>query len=266
MKLPLSIRFFLKDFIVGLYLGTLGLQIKLRKHLRDQKRSNLNIYTQGYFYQGYEDLGITGAKPTKFRFSQYEVDDILLGADIFDIGSNAGFVSCYCAKHASTVTAIEYNRFLNRIAKDSIKFLGLQNITLIEDDFATCAITGQYDVVLSLSNHHTIDGNLHMGFESYIFKVANLVRLGGYMLFESHNVFGPGLGNAGDDGDMDQKMRIINKYFTIERFRMVRSYLEHLVEDVDKLFIVAKRTNNPVNIDFDILSARECYSWSYFTK
>jgi len=29
---------------------------------------------QDYFYKGLDDLCIKGAKPTRFRFSQYEVD------------------------------------------------------------------------------------------------------------------------------------------------------------------------------------------------
>jgi len=59
------------------------------------------------FLQGLEELGITAAPPTGFRFSQYHVDDILSNADILDIGSNCGFVACYCARKAALPKARE---------------------------------------------------------------------------------------------------------------------------------------------------------------
>jgi len=263
-KLPLTFRFLGRDLFNGLLLGTLGLQLRLRKHLWDQSREwpKEKRYTQGYFYQGFEEIGITGAKPTSFRFAQYEVDNILANAEILDIGSNAGFVACYCAKMGASVTAIELNPFLNKIARDTASFLDLKNISVIEGDFATCALSKKFDVALSFSNHHTIDGNLNMGFENYLLKIVGLLKPGGYLLFESHNVYADGQGGVGDDGDMDVKMAIMNKYFDIERYRMVRCFLEHAVEDLDKLFIVARRSEAPRPINFNLAEARMNYQWT----
>ena len=81
---------------------------------------------------------------------------------------------------------------------------------------------------------------------SPLLRVTLLPAPGGYLLFESHNVYAQGHGGVGDDGDSDLKVAIMNKYFDIERYRMVRCFLEHAVEDLDKLFIVAK---NPVHPD-----------------
>ena len=264
MKIPYSIRLSIRDFWQGILLATLGIQYRLRQHLKAQNRSwpKEKRYTQGYFYQGLEELGITGAKPTGFRFSQYQVDDILKNADVLDIGSNCGFVSCYCARRAASVTAIEVNPFLNRIAKDAADYLKLGNINFVENDFSTFVSDKEFDVVLSFSNHHTIDGNLHMDFERYIEKVVDLLKPGGYLLFESHNVFASGEGGAGDDGDMEQKIAIMNKHFDIERYRMVRCYLKHAVEDLDKLFIVARRSDSPKPVQFNLSEAREKYQWS----
>jgi SAM-dependent methyltransferase len=263
MKIPYSIRFSLRDFWRGLFCGTLGIQFRLRKHLKAQNRSwpKEKRYTQGYFYQGLEELGITGGKPTGFRFAQYQVDDILNNADVLDIGSNAGFVACYCAKKASSVTAVELNPFMNRIAKDAADYLHLKNIDIVDGDFSTFITDRKFDVVLSLSNHHTIDGNLHMGFEHYIEKIAALLKPDGYLLFESHNVFASGSGGVGDDGDMEQKVYIMNKHFDIERYRMVHCYLKHAVEDLDKLFIVARRSNAPKQVKFNLPEARNKYQW-----
>ena len=264
MKLPLYFRFLAKDLWQGFLLGTLRIQFRLRGHLKEQRRHwpKEKRYSQGYFYQGLEELGITGGKPTGYRFAQYDVDALIKNADVLDIGSNAGFVACYCAKLAKSVTALELNPFLNKIAQDTADYLRHGNISIIEDDFTTCVLPKKYDVALSFSNHHTIDGNLHMGFERYIEKIVGLLKPGGYLLFESHNVFASGEGGMGDDGDMELKIAIINKHFKIERYKMVRCFLEHGVEDLDKLFIVAKLSDEPTNIDFNLVTARVNYEWT----
>ena len=119
-------------------LGTLGIQLRLRGHLWEQGRE-WPRYTQGYFYQGFEECRITGGKPKGLRFSQYEVDNILTDADVLDIGSNAGFVARYCAKLAASVTIIELNPFLNKIVRDAADYLALKNVSVIEGDFTTRA-------------------------------------------------------------------------------------------------------------------------------
>ncbi|MFX0544858.1 class I SAM-dependent methyltransferase [Roseovarius sp. S1116L3] len=263
MPIPYHYRLRLLDFWNAVRMGHLGIQRRLAGHLKDQQKSWERGYTNGYFYQGLEDLGITGAKPTGFRFRQYEVDDVLRGADVLDIGSNAGFVAIYCARLAKSVVGVELNPYLNRIGRDAAAYLGVDNLSILETDFGSYQTDQKYDVVLSLSNHHTIDGNLNMGFEQHIARIADLLRSDGVMLFESHNVFGPGTGGEGDDGDMDQKIAILSKHFTIERYRMVHCYLTHGKGDIDKLFIVARKSSDPKAIDFDLNVARESYSWTH---
>jgi SAM-dependent methyltransferase len=263
MAISYSFRLSIKDFWQSIFLRTFFIQRRLRKHLREQNQlwPKEKRYTQGYFYQGLEELGITGAKPTGFRFAQYQVDDILKNKTILDIGSNCGFVASYCAQRSFFVTAVELNPFLNRIARDTVKYLKLNNIAIIENDFSTFTTDQRFDVILSFSNHHTIDGNLHMGFEHYIQKIVSLLNPGGYLLFESHNVFAEGKGNVGDDGDMENKVAIMNKYFDIERYKMVRCYLKHGVEDLDKLFIVAKQSLMPQPVAFNLQEARQKYEY-----
>lgn len=263
MHIPYSYRLSFLDYWKGIFRGTFAIQRRLRGHLKEQNRlwPKEKKYTQGYFYQGLEDLGITGAKPTRFRFAQYQVDDLLKNADILDIGSNCGFVASYCAMQAASVTAVELNPFLNRIARDTTEYLKLTNVKIIDSDFTTFTTDKKFDIVLSFSNHHTIDGNLDMGFERYIEKIVHLLKPGGYLLFESHNVFATGSGMMGDDGDMDQKIQIMNKHFIIERYKMVRCYLKHGVEDLNKLFIVARQSDSPTQTDFNLVQAREKYDY-----
>jgi SAM-dependent methyltransferase len=262
-KIPYQTKYRALDFLRGAVTGRLGIQRRLYGHLRDQAREwpKEQLYTRGYFYQGMEELSITGAKPTGFRFRQYQVDDILQGADVLDIGSNCGFVAAYCAKRAKHVTAIELNPYLNRIARDTATHLGLKNIDVVDGDFAAWEPDRQFDVALSFSNHHTIDGNLDMGFANYLRKISDLLRPGGYLLFESHNVFAAGTGGVGDDGDMEAKVAVMNRWFTIERYRMVHCFLEHAVDDLDKLFIVARKSERPEPCAFSLPAAIKKYNY-----
>ena len=208
MRIPYYIRLSVKDFFQGLFLGTLGFQNHLRRHLKDQNQNftKAERYAHGYFYQGLEDIGITGCKPTGFRFSQYEVDSLLKNADILDIGSNAGFVACYCAKKgAESITAIEINPYLNRIAKDTAKFLNLKNIKIIESDFSTFVSDRKFDIILSFSNHHTIDGKFYLPFDQYIEKIAKLLKPEDICYLKATMYMHPGRGRSGDDGDMELK-------------------------------------------------------------
>ena len=233
---------------------------RLRQHLVEQEKAWPGRYSGGYFYQGLDQIGITGVKPTEFRFRQYDIDGLLdRNARVLDVGSNCGFVAIYCAQRVKQVDAVELNPYLNRIAAEAAAYLGVRNLNIHEQDFTTYDSRTTYDIVLSFSNHHTIDGNLSMGFDRYIEKLQRLLRDGGYLLFESHNVFGPGNGGAGDDGDMDAKVAIMNRHFDILRYRMVECYLPPL--DIDKLFIVARKANMPRQTDFALTHARSRYHY-----
>ena len=255
------IWFRVADLVNGFRMGHSGLHRRLKNILREQKRHWKGAYVQGYFYQGLEDIGIYGAKPTGHRFRQYDVDDLLKDADVLDIGSNSGFVAIYCAKLAKRVVGVELNPYLNRIADETAAYLGVRNTEFVDADFASYTGEGPFDVVLSLSNHHTIDGNLDMGFERHVARIAELLRSDGVMLFESHNVFGPGMGGVGDDGDMERKMEIITMHFRVVRYRMVRRFMKH--GDIDKLFIVAQKSDEPAPMAFDLNEARQNYEWTW---
>lgn len=252
-----------QDYLRSQRLGHGKLRKQLMGHIADQKANWDGAYVQGYFYQGLEEIGISGAKPTKFRFDQYEVDDILQNTDVLDIGSNTGFVAIHCARLAKSVIGIELNPYLNRIARDVSEYLKIDNTDFLDLDFGEFNSDEKFDVVLSLSNHHTIDSNLDLGFEKHVSRIWDLLRPNGVMLFESHNVFARGLGGPGDDGDMDKKIKTMSKYFRIERYKMVKCFLKY--GDVDKLFIVARKADAPSPISFDLETAKTKYEWTDLT-
>ena len=209
-------------------------------HLYRQNLNWSNTYCHGYAYQGFERIGISGIKPTETRMQEYNIDDyISKSMRILDIGSNCGFMSLYLSEKCSHVDALELNPYLTLIGKNTSKHLNINNVSFIEDDFFEFIPDKKYDVCFSLANHATIDEKLQMKFEDYIAKIFYLLNDNGYLFFETHNVFGPGLGKPGDDGDLDRKFDFVERYFEIVKMKMIKPYVT--AHDVDKLFVVLKK-------------------------
>ena len=197
-------------------------------------------YCAGNAYQGSSRLGISGGKPNEVRMKLYDVDSMLDSTQsVLDIGSNMGFMSLYFAERCKRVDALEYNPYLCQIGQRAAKALSINNVSFVCDDFLLFRPTAPYDVILSLANHATIDHKLSISFEDYIRKIYSMLNSGGYFFFESHNVFGPGQGGPGDDGDLDAKFDIAEQYFDVVKHRMTSTYIPE--QDVDKLFVVMKK-------------------------
>ena len=197
-------------------------------------------YCAGFPYQGYGRVGVSGMKPTEERLRRSQLAMFLEpGMDVLDVGSNCGFVALEASRHVRHVDAVELNPYLNLVGEETARWLGTTNVSFITDDFVRYQPRRRYHVVLSLANHHTIDGNLVMGFEEYIAKLHGMLEPGGVLIFESHNVFGPGKGGAGDDGDLDAKFDIMERYFEVVRHKMVERFVQDA--DVDKLVVTLER-------------------------
>lgn len=197
-------------------------------------------YCAGYAYQGYARIGLAGVKPTEERLQGYGFLPWLNdGMSLLEIGCNNGFLAIELARHAGTVDAVEYNPFLVEIGRITAEALGQDNVRFQVADFSSWMPTRRYDVVLSFANHCTIDGNLAVEFESFVAKLWCLSEDDGWLLFESHNVFGPGTGAAGDDGDLDRKFDILERYFELHDSKMTKAFVPS--QDIDKLFVVLRR-------------------------
>ena len=65
-------------------------------------------------------------------------------------------------------------------------------------------------------------------------------------------------------GDMDEKVDIISRYFRVERYRMVHCYLKKLGGgDIDKLFLVCRKSDEGKKTGFNLEEARKRYEWTY---
>jgi hypothetical protein len=231
-----------RDLMLAAFLepGWRGLHDTIARLLDYQRRFWPETYCGGYAYQGLERIGISGCKPSGQRLAQYDIHEYLADhPTILDVGSNCGFFAVELSRHASMVHGIELNPYLNQLTACAASFLGVTNLRQVQQDFTTFWTQDRFDVVFSLSNHHTIDGNLALSFEEYVAKLYYLIAENGVLMFESHNIFGPGQGGPGDDGDLEQKFDIAERYFAIEKVKMVCAFVNE--GDVDKLFVVLRR-------------------------
>lgn len=214
---------------------------EIRQHLAAQAGSWRNSYAEGYPYQGFGRVGILGARPVEKRWASYGVDEYLSAEkDVLDIGSNTGFLSLHVAPLCRSVDGIELNPHMVAIAEATRKHLAVSNVHFLCTGFESFAPQKQYDLVFSFANHHTIDGNLHLGFGRHMERIFELLKPGGLLFFESHNVNGPGLGGPGDDGDLDAKFDLAEQYFEVLKYKMVPVGRRGL-GDIDRLFVVMKR-------------------------
>ncbi|WP_421209564.1 hypothetical protein [Aeromonas enteropelogenes] len=238
--------YFFKDWLVAWFVlpEYIDLQNEIFSICEQQLRNWNFSYVSGYPYQGLEKIGISGAKPTEERLKRYNITQYLSKNDaVLDIGSNCGFLSMEIARYTRKIDAIEFNPYLNMIAQKTSHRLGIENISLHQIGFAEFTTSKKYQSIFSLANHCTIDGNFSMNFEEYIAKCFHLLDTDGYLFFESHSVFAPGNGGVGDDGDLDEKFDIVERYFEVIEYFMTPTYIQYV--DIDKLFVVLKR--------------RECY-------
>ena len=191
-------RFYLfRDILYGYFVdeSLQPVQRAIFHQCYQQRRNWRQSYAADYPYQGMERLGISGIKPTEERFQRYDIAEYLRPSDtLLDIGSNNGFWALALAPRVGHVDGLEFNPYLVAIANIAKEYLAVDNASFLPGDFVDFEANQSYDAVCSLANHCTIDGNLSMDFEQYIAKVFSLLKPGGILLFESHNVFGPGSG------------------------------------------------------------------------
>jgi cyclopropane fatty-acyl-phospholipid synthase-like methyltransferase len=212
----------------------LALHCELNAHLvRQASGWNSYDYGEGYFYQGFARLGITGLRDTDARVAAMALPDRLRDRTVLEIGSNAGFLACNLAGTARHVTGIELNPYLVDIGRSTIAHLGLNNVTLVGGAWETFAPDQRYDVVLSFANHATYDRNTRQTVEEYFDRCARMLMPGGLLLFESHPPAHEG------DGLDAVCQAIANRFDLLERH--VFDYGTFL--DRGRTFVAARKRN-----------------------
>ena len=188
-------------------------------------------YGEGYFYQSFHKLGISGLRYTEGRLKAMDLRKYTRGKRVLEIGCNTGFISIYLAEVAKYVYGFDLNPHLIDIAKETAKFLRTDNLDLECRSFENINITRKFDVVLSFANHSTYDENTKHSLEEYFDRCDYYLADGGLFLFESHP--------AEHDGKERTKIQeLIENRFEIQEKKQL-SYGEPL--DRNRIYIIAKK-------------------------
>ena len=206
---------------------------KLSNHLEQQKKEYESfVYAQEKgFYQGFDEIKLPGCRPTEQRLDRYDIKKYLTNEKMaLDIGSNCGFLVLHLSKFLKHVDGVEINPYLVNVGKDTQKFLNINNVDLFASRFEDFKITKKYDIIFSLANDDTIDGNTEFTFDEYIKKIQGLLNEGGHLMWEtiSPDTYDPEL--------FKPKRLILEKKFTLLEEKMVKS--EYPVNVPERRFLV----------------------------
>lgn len=179
----------LKDLVGVIYKPKLFmLHLKLRKVFEKQKKEWPHfVYSYGYFYQGYQRIGVTGIRPTERRVELYGIRSLLQrDMEVLDVASNTGFFSMELSSHVQSVDAVEWNPYLSEIGCLVSSFLGIKNVNFINASFNDFVPKRKYDIICSFANYNTTDGGMRPNISKHFEKLNSFLKMGGLLLFESH--------------------------------------------------------------------------------
>ena len=212
------------------------LHSKLQLHLEEQSKNYDGfIYAQknGY-YQGFEEIGIDGCRPTEKRFERYEIESYLSkDKKVLDIGSNCGFFTLFVSKYVSNIDGVELNSYLVDIGEEVKNYLEIRNLEFFKSSFEEFNKNEKYDIIFSLANDETIDGNTKFTFKEYIEKIIKLIKNNGYLMFEtvSTDTYEPRI--------FLPKLQFLKKHFEVIEDKMVKS--EYPINVPERRFLVLKK-------------------------
>ncbi len=167
-------------------------------------------YGEGYFYQGLEQLGISGFRNTEDRVNKLNLSKLLQDKSVIDIGCNAGFILLQVSEHIKAGYGFDINPYLIDIANTIKNHLGADNCHFEDTAFEDLQPNNQkFDAVLSLANHSTYDQNTKQSIDQYFKHCADLLNPDGLLVFESHPP------QLEDQQRIDEVAKVISQYFDI---------------------------------------------------
>lgn len=187
-------------------------------------------YGAGYFYQGFDSIGVSGMRDTRSRVEAMGLRELLRRKVVLDVGCNSGFLALSVADVAERIVGFDLNPHLIEVARIVADHLGIENAEFRVCGFEEFSSPVRFDAVLSLANHATVDGNTRQSVDEYFRRCRDLIAPGGLMLFESHppDVEGKGAPDV---------CAIIDRLFDIEDRQVLDC---GTVLDRERTFIVAR--------------------------
>jgi SAM-dependent methyltransferase len=212
-----------------------GMHLEFNEILARQKHEWSHYdYGEEYFYQSMSALGVSGLRSTEARVQAYGLAERVRGKTVLDIGCNAGFLSLTLAEVANRVTGLDVNPFLVEIGRTAARRIGRSNTEFIAAGFEEARLVGSYDIVMSLANHSTYDGQTRYDIQSYFDRCVSLLRPSGSFIFESHTPSFEGNG-------IEQVCDMIAQRLEVKH-RAVYNYGTYL--DRGRTFVVAERSKS----------------------
>lgn len=188
-------------------------------------------YGEGYFYQSFDRIAVSGLRNTEARVATMGLRDLLRGKRVLEIGCNSGFLTLSVADVVERIVAFDINPHLIAIARAVAEYLGLFRASFAVSSFESFACDQGFDVVLSLANHSTYDGNTRQGLEEYFGRCRDLLAPGGLLVFESHPPQHEGKG-------LPRVIELVGSFFNVSE-RRILDYGTFL--DRGRTFILAER-------------------------
>ena len=209
---------------------------KLNSHIEEQSKNWKSfVYAkQNGFYQGFDEIKINGCRSTEKRFRRYKIEKFLSKQfSALDIGCNCGFFTIFASRYLDFMEGVEINPYLVEIANDAKNFLKIKNVNFYNSRFEDFEPNHNYDVIFSLANDETIDGNTKFTFEEYIQKIYNLLNENGFLIFEtvSPDTYEPRL--------FQPKLKLLKKKFVVLEDKMVKS--EYPKNVPERRFLILKK-------------------------
>jgi cyclopropane fatty-acyl-phospholipid synthase-like methyltransferase len=160
-----------------------------RKEILDLKNHYLSSnhdYGNGYFYQSFEKINLSGLRKTKERVKALNLDSLLSNKFVLDVGTNTGFLIMQTNLAFKSCVAIDWDKSNINVANICKKKLQINNIDFVCDDFLKFNTDKKFDVVMSLANHTTYDGGIK-NYKSYFLRLINHMNTNSILVFETHH-------------------------------------------------------------------------------
>lgn len=193
-------------------------------------------YGSGYNYQSFEELNLSGYRSTEKRVSALNLNQRLQGKRVLDIGSNMGSILFSVRDYIKSGLGVEINEFLVEQSdlissylnsNKKLKFICTPFENLSKNEYS-------FDVILSLANHSTYDGNTKQSLDSYFSKIHELLADDGQLIFESHPPEIESYDNLKKTSDL------IKKYFSTTKIEV--NDLDGFL-DKNRTYYVCKKLN-----------------------
>ena len=210
----------------------LDLHYRLNKIIYNSKiKKNLYDYGEGYFYQSFSSIFISGFRNTSERIKLMNLNKIVKNKTVLEIGCNSGFIACSIASNTKSVVAFDIMEDLIKLANEVKAYKNIKNIIFYKSSFEKLNIKKKFDVILSFANHSTYDNQTKQTLSQYFKKCFDLCNKNGYLLFESHPPVYEG-------ENLKKAIFTIKKFFIIKK-QKVLNYGSFL--DRGRTFIVAQK-------------------------